>query len=332
MQRPSKKHSYTSLLPHYPTEPNFRIHRYYGNAGSTLLDRVFPSSHACRRVPGESIREAMLRHEHYLALHLRLQPSHRVLDLGCGTGGPARAISRLAGVDVHGIDVCSARIQRAEPLTRQARLDHRVRFAAGDFSSALSTWPAASFDRAYSIEATCYAPDLVAVYAEACRVLKPGGVFAVYEVALTDAFDPNDAAHQAVRYSMQKVAGNPHLRTATTVQAAMQTAGFELLTVEDLAECPDSLPWYQLLDGSFGWRGGVLETLLAGVMALFFWLFATGGIGCWALECAESVGLCGLGTQDRVTEVARVMEAYATAGEKKLVTPMLLVVGRKPEA
>ncbi|KAK2839236.1 hypothetical protein FQN49_006338 [Arthroderma sp. PD_2] len=43
-----------------------------------------------------------------------------------------------------------------------------------------------SFDAAYS---TFYGPDLTAAYSEAFRVLKPGGVFAVYEVALTEAYE-----------------------------------------------------------------------------------------------------------------------------------------------
>ena len=55
------------------------------------------------------------------------------------------------------------------------------------------------FDAAYEIEATCHAPDLHKVYAEIFRVLKPGGVFASYEWALTDNYDDKNEVGTRVR-------------------------------------------------------------------------------------------------------------------------------------
>ncbi|KAF9615457.1 hypothetical protein IFM89_023565 [Coptis chinensis] len=44
---------------------------------------------------GESLRESIKRHEHYLALQLCLKPGQKVLDVGCGIGGPLREIARF---------------------------------------------------------------------------------------------------------------------------------------------------------------------------------------------------------------------------------------------
>ncbi len=43
-----------------------------------------------------------------------------------------------------------------------------------------------TFDAVYQIEATCHAPDKVAVYKEIFRVLKPGALFGGYEWLMTD--------------------------------------------------------------------------------------------------------------------------------------------------
>jgi len=56
-----------------------------------------------------------------------------------------------------------------------------------------------SFDAAYQIEATCHAADLVKVFSEIRRVLKPGGSFAGYEWILTDKYDPKNAEHVAIK-------------------------------------------------------------------------------------------------------------------------------------
>lgn len=46
------------------------------------------SFHFAPRVPGESIKASLVRHEHYLAHVLGLRPGMVVADLGCGNGGP----------------------------------------------------------------------------------------------------------------------------------------------------------------------------------------------------------------------------------------------------
>ena len=48
------------------------------------------------------------------------------------------------------------------------------------------SFPDNSFDAVYAIEATVHAPKLEGVYGEIFRVLKPGGVFGVYEWLMTD--------------------------------------------------------------------------------------------------------------------------------------------------
>lgn len=52
-----------------------------------------------------------------------------------------------------------------------------------------------SFDGAFAFEATCHAKNLVLVYKEICRVMKPGAMFADMGWCVTDSYDPQDSKH-----------------------------------------------------------------------------------------------------------------------------------------
>jgi sterol 24-C-methyltransferase len=134
----------------------------------------------------------------------------KVLDVGCGVGGPARNIARFSGAHVTGLNNndfqvrwrrgggegrglllqrCAARHRPTHPPTpfwlrqvgratikaHKEGLDSLCRFMKGDFMAIPA--PDASFDAAFAIEATCHAPDRVGVFSEVFRVLKPGAVF-----------------------------------------------------------------------------------------------------------------------------------------------------------
>jgi cyclopropane fatty-acyl-phospholipid synthase-like methyltransferase len=66
-----------------------------------------------------------------------LGPSTRVLDLGCGIGGPARYLAATFGCKVAGVDLSPAFIEAATYLTARSGLSDRVTFQVGDASSAV---------------------------------------------------------------------------------------------------------------------------------------------------------------------------------------------------
>jgi sterol 24-C-methyltransferase len=62
------------------------------------------SFHFAPRYKLEGFHESILRHEHYLAGHLNVGPGDKVIDLGCGVGGPLRNIARFTYANVTGIN------------------------------------------------------------------------------------------------------------------------------------------------------------------------------------------------------------------------------------
>ena len=126
----------------------------------------------------------------------RLPPGSRVLDVGCGIGGSARILARDYGLEVLGISISPAQIERARALT-PADLPH-CRFAVmdalaldlpdGDGTGEAGS-PTTGFDAVWSVEAGPHMPDKQRYADEMLRVLRPGGLLAVADWNRRDAAD-----------------------------------------------------------------------------------------------------------------------------------------------
>jgi SAM-dependent methyltransferase len=115
-----------------------------------------------------------------LANDLDLSPGMSILDIGCGIGGPARYIAQTFGNHVTGIDLTAEFVDVANTLTRLCRLSDRATFRQ---ASALDMpFADASFDRAMMIHVGMNIGDKAGLFAQARRVLRPGGLFCVYDV------------------------------------------------------------------------------------------------------------------------------------------------------
>lgn len=129
-----------------------------------------------RYYKGESFYQAIARHEHYLSAQMGLKPGMRVLDVGCGVGGPAREIARFSGAHITGVNNNAFQVDRATKYTAKAGLSDLVDFVKGDFMHLAEHFGENSFDAVYAIEATVHAPSFAGIYEQIRRVLKPGGI------------------------------------------------------------------------------------------------------------------------------------------------------------
>ena len=155
------------------------------------------SFHFAPRAANESFAASIARHEHYIAHRLRLAPGMTAVDLGCGVGGPLIEIARFSGARIVGVNNNALQLERAARRSDAAGLGHLADWIECDFMQVDA--PDASFDAAYSIEASCCAPDKAGIYGEALRLLRPGGCFAAYEYCLTDRFDADNPDHQRLK-------------------------------------------------------------------------------------------------------------------------------------
>ncbi|MEM9035594.1 MAG: class I SAM-dependent methyltransferase [Actinomycetota bacterium] len=151
---------------------------------------------------------------------LGLAPHDRVLDVGCGAGGPARSMARLAGCEVTGVDLTPGFVDAATELSRLAGLAGTTSFLVGD--AAELGLPEASFDVATMFHVGMNLPDKAAVFAAVRRLLQPGGRFAVYDIMLTGEGE----LEFPVPWSSSP--DTSHLATPDEYVAALTDAGFEV--------------------------------------------------------------------------------------------------------
>jgi sterol 24-C-methyltransferase len=130
----------------------------------------------CRYYKGEAFYQAIARHEHYLSAQMGLKPGMKVLDVGCGVGGPAREIARFSGAHITGLNNNQFQVERATKYTARAGLSDQVDFVKADFMKLAEHFGPNSFDAVYAIEATVHAPNFEGIYSEIKKVLKPGGI------------------------------------------------------------------------------------------------------------------------------------------------------------
>lgn len=114
-----------------------------------------------------------------LARHLPTDGAE-LLDVGCGIGGPARALCRLNRANVTGVDLTPAFIDAANELSRRVGLAERTRFAVGN-ATALP-FGDASFDGVSLIHVGMNIADKATLVRELARVLRPSGTLVVYDV------------------------------------------------------------------------------------------------------------------------------------------------------
>lgn len=272
------------------------------------------SFHFATRHKWESFESSIARHEMWLAHKLGLKKGMRVLDVGCGVGGPMRTIARFSESHIVGLNNNEYQIERGRRLNEQAGLSHLCSFIKADFMKV----PAEdnTYDAIYEVEATCHAPDKVGIYAEILRLLKPGQMFAGYEWVVTEKYNASNPEHKKLKEGIEVGNGLPELETPDVIVAALKKAGFEVIESYDLATRGD-IPWYSALSPNFSVTG-FLHT------AVGRWL--TGRL----VRALEYSKLAPTGT----TSVHNMLEQAATdlvaAGRAEIFSPMYFVLARKP--
>ncbi|QFU92752.1 methyltransferase domain-containing protein [Amycolatopsis sp. YIM 10] len=114
-------------------------------------------------------------------------PRDRVLDVGCGIGGPAIRLARATGAQVVGISNVATQIEQANARASGENMAEQVSFEQAD--ALALPFPDDSFDAAIAIESLIHM-DRDPALREIARVLRPGGVLTAADFCLNAAVTP----------------------------------------------------------------------------------------------------------------------------------------------
>lgn len=166
---------------------------------------------------------------------LGLTADSHVLDLGSGLGGPARTLAESTGCTVTGVDLTPQLCEAATALSEWTGLSGRTRFQVGDATS--TDLADESVDAALTVHVAMNIADKPALYAEAFRVLRPGGRFVVYDVLQGEGGD----VHYPVPWASDP--STSFLVTPGQMRELLPAAGFEIVSEVDSSD--EGLVWFQ---------------------------------------------------------------------------------------
>jgi phosphoethanolamine N-methyltransferase len=153
----------------------------------------------------------------------------RVLDIGCGLGGPACILAQKYGAYVVGTDLEPPLIKhsqdRAEAMGCSARTEFQV------VKAGLLGFDSESFDLVMSSGGVTQTADKPGMFRECLRVLKPGGRFSAYDWMKSEGEYSDE-----MRYWFETEGLTYAMETPQRQQAMLREAGFDDVNVVDRSD------------------------------------------------------------------------------------------------
>ncbi len=170
-----------------------------------------------------------------LAEMLKLDATHRVLDIGVGSGGTVRYLASRFGCRVIGIDLTFSYATLAAELAKHVGLSHQTAF--GCANGAELPFKGESFDIVWTDHIQMNIPDKTQYIKELHRVLKPAGKIALHEVFTGPHGDPYLPAPWSSEPSTSFII------SADDMKMRLSSMNFKILEWQDVTEISNQ--WFQ---------------------------------------------------------------------------------------
>jgi cyclopropane fatty-acyl-phospholipid synthase-like methyltransferase len=152
------------------------VGRSAGEPGKVKPADLYTRSLDCQNHGGYAMLERLAA---LAAPYGELRTGMRVLDVGCGVGGPGRFLADRYGCRVTGIDILPERVKAAQALTKLTGLAGRISYRQAD-ATALP-FRDATFHQVWMLDASVHVRDKTALFGELARMLRKGGLLVLHD-------------------------------------------------------------------------------------------------------------------------------------------------------
>lgn len=160
---------------------------------------------------------------------LQIQSTARLLDVGCGSGGPSLRVARLTECQVVGVEIQNEAVAEGTRLAREAGLEGRVSFLRADARETLP-FGDGSFDAILCIDAINHLSDRPRVIGDWARLLRAKGRLVFTDpVVITGTLDSEEIALRTSIGYFLFVPGDENERL-------LAHAGLSVVDVEDMTD------------------------------------------------------------------------------------------------
>jgi sterol 24-C-methyltransferase len=203
---------------------------YYDRVTDAYREQWGDSFHLPVFANSMTLPEAINGIERRIAAEGGFDVDARVLDVGCGIGGPTLVVAAMTGAHLVGLNLAPRQVEIAQRRAIEHGLQDRVRFEVGDAMEL--RFEDASFDGVTVFDSGCCMPDKGAFYRECARVLKPGGRF--LGIDWMGASGISDVDVRRYLEPICRLHGMPHMISVEEFREHLGAVGLTLETLEDL--------------------------------------------------------------------------------------------------
>ncbi|MXZ90210.1 MAG: class I SAM-dependent methyltransferase [Chloroflexi bacterium] len=186
------------------------------------------SSELARLILGDSLHPGGLRATNRLGRAMGLQPGWHVLDLACGIGTSATALSRVFRCHVTGLELGAVAAENSRQRALEQSVPANVAFVRGD--AEMPPFRSGAFDAVIIECATSLFADKPSAIREVRRLLRPGGVIGLSDVTVEPGSLPPEL-DSTVGMMLCLTDALP----AGGYQTLLESAGFKVVERTDLS-------------------------------------------------------------------------------------------------
>jgi len=111
-----------------------------------------------------------------------LRDGQRILDAGCGVGGPASYFASKLNMEIEGITISEVQAEKSNEVIASKSLIGKVNIRQGDYHKMVEIYGKEQFDRIIFLESFGHSQDQIHLIENAYECLKPGGILYIKDL------------------------------------------------------------------------------------------------------------------------------------------------------